>query len=60
MHGQTFQLEELAADLWKDVQLRALPPDEAAVVWLSLVKVQDALLSQYNSPKQGRVSTVIG
>jgi hypothetical protein len=34
------QLEELAVDLWKDAQLRAMPPEEAAAVWLSPVKVQ--------------------
>lgn len=28
------QLEELAADLWRDERLRALEPTEAAVVWL--------------------------
>jgi hypothetical protein len=35
------QLEDLAVDLWKDVQLRAMPPEEAAAVWLSPVKVQE-------------------
>jgi hypothetical protein len=35
------QLEELAVDLWKDVQLRAMPPEKAAAVWLSPVKVQE-------------------
>lgn len=35
------QLEELAVDLWKDVQLRAMPPEEAAEAWLSPVKVQE-------------------
>ncbi len=35
------QLEELAVDLWRDVQLRAMPPEEAAVAWLSPVKVKE-------------------
>lgn len=35
------QLEELAVDLWKDVQFRAMPPEEAAAAWLSPVKVQE-------------------
>lgn len=28
------QLDELAADLWKDEKLRALAPDQAATLWL--------------------------
>jgi len=28
------QLDEVAADLWKDERLRALQPDAAAVAWL--------------------------
>jgi hypothetical protein len=28
------QLEQLAADLWADEKLRALPPSAAAVEWL--------------------------
>jgi hypothetical protein len=28
------QLDELAADLWRDERLRSLPPDEAATQWL--------------------------
>jgi hypothetical protein len=28
------QLDELAADLWKDERLRSLAPDEAATQWL--------------------------
>lgn len=28
------QLEEVAADLWKDDRLRGLPPAQAAVEWL--------------------------
>ncbi|CAN7161509.1 MULTISPECIES: hypothetical protein [unclassified Variovorax] len=28
------QLDELAADLWKDERLRALAPDDAATLWL--------------------------
>ena len=28
------QLDELAADLWKDERLRSLAPDEAATRWL--------------------------
>ena len=28
------QLEEVAGDLWRDERLRALPPSEAARVWL--------------------------
>jgi hypothetical protein len=35
------ELEALAVDLWKDAQLRAMPPEEAAAVWLSPVKVQE-------------------
>lgn len=35
------QLEELAVDLWKDAQLRAMPPEDAAAIWLSPVKVQE-------------------
>ncbi len=31
------QLEEVAADLWRDETLRALAPAEAAVVWLEPV-----------------------
>ncbi|HYW55774.1 MAG TPA: hypothetical protein VE934_02345 [Polaromonas sp.] len=34
------QLEELAVDLWQDVQLRAMPPEEAAAAWLTPVKVE--------------------
>lgn len=29
------QLDDLANDLWGDVELRALPPERAAVAWLS-------------------------
>jgi hypothetical protein len=29
------QLDELAADLWKDERLRALAPDDAATLWLA-------------------------
>lgn len=39
------QLEELAVALWQDEQLRAMPPEEAAAVWLSPVKVQEGMLS---------------
>ena len=28
------QLDEVAADLWKDERLRELPPEAAAVAWL--------------------------
>ncbi len=31
-------LEEVAADLWRDDRLRALPPDAAAVAWLDPVQ----------------------
>ncbi len=43
------QLEELAVDLWKDVQLRAMPPEEAAAVWLSPVKVQEDISAENNA-----------
>jgi hypothetical protein len=43
------QLEELAVDLWKDAQLRAMPPEEAAVVWLSPVKVQEDTWAENNA-----------
>lgn len=43
------QLEELAVDLWKDVQLRAMPPEEAAAVWLSPVKVQEGTPADNNA-----------
>jgi hypothetical protein len=29
------QLEEVAVDIWQNESLRGLPPDEAAVRWLS-------------------------
>ena len=29
------QLDDLAADLWKDEQLRQLPPAQAAIAWLA-------------------------
>ena len=32
------QLEEAAAELWKDERLRALPPDVAAVTWLGPIR----------------------
>ncbi|WP_258187254.1 hypothetical protein [Variovorax sp. WS11] len=32
------QLEEVAAELWRDERLRSLPPDAAAVVWLGPVR----------------------
>lgn len=40
------QLEELAVDLWKDAQLRAMPPEEAAAVWLRPVKIQEEPLAE--------------
>lgn len=40
------QLEELAVDLWKDVQLRAMPPEEAAAIWLSPVKVREDISAE--------------
>ena len=39
--GLADKLEELAVDLWKDAQLRAMPPEDAAAIWLSPVKVQE-------------------
>lgn len=32
---ETAQLEEVAVDIWRDVKLREMTPEEAAVVWLS-------------------------
>jgi hypothetical protein len=32
------QLEEVAAELWRDERLRSMPPDAAAVVWLGPVR----------------------
>lgn len=32
------QLEEVAAELWRDERLRSLPPDAAAVVWLGPIR----------------------
>ncbi|MDP1740982.1 hypothetical protein [Polaromonas sp.] len=43
------QLEELAVDLWKDVQLRAMLPEEAAAVWLGPVKVQGDVFAKNNA-----------
>lgn len=43
---QPAQLEELAVDLWKDEQLRAMLPEEAAAVWLSPVKVREEALTE--------------
>lgn len=43
------QLEELAVDLWKDAQLRAMPPEEAAAVWLSPVKIQEDTSTKNNA-----------
>ena len=34
------QSEELAVDLWRDEQLRAMLPEEAAAAWLSPVKAE--------------------
>jgi hypothetical protein len=32
------QLEEVAAELWRDERLRSMPPDAAAVVWFGPVR----------------------
>jgi hypothetical protein len=32
------QLEDVAAELWRDERLRSLPPAAAAVVWLGPVR----------------------
>lgn len=29
------ELEEVAVDIWRDAELRRLPPDDAAARWLS-------------------------
>ena len=34
------QSEDLAVDLWRDEQLRAMLPEEAAAAWLSPVKAE--------------------
>ena len=42
-HWQTVesaQLEEVAMELWRDSHFRALPPAEAAALWLSPVVSQ--------------------
>ncbi len=42
-HWQTVesaQLEEVAMELWRDSHLRALPPAEAATLWLIPVACQ--------------------
>ena len=44
--GPADELEEVAAELWRDERLRSLPPDAAAVVWLGPGPA-DALLSRY-------------
>ena len=31
---EAVQLEEVAVEIWRDVKLREMKPDEAAVVWL--------------------------
>jgi hypothetical protein len=31
---ETAQLDDVAIDLWRDLRLRSLPPEEAAVEWL--------------------------
>jgi len=35
------QLDELAADLWKDERLRKMAPDEAATRWLEPLASRD-------------------
>lgn len=43
------QLDELAADLWKDERLRRLAPDEAATQWL------EPLASDHEHPGRNRL-----
>lgn len=31
------QLEEVAVEIWRDAQLRAMPPEGAAAIWLTPV-----------------------
>jgi hypothetical protein len=33
------QLEEVAVVIWQDINLRALPPDQAAEAWLSPIAI---------------------
>lgn len=49
------QLDELAADLWKDERLRALAPDEAATLWLAPLATADIAASvRYFTPETNR------
>jgi hypothetical protein len=31
------QLEEVAVEIWQDAQLRVMPPEDAATIWLTPV-----------------------
>ena len=38
---ETAQLEEVALELWRDAQLRSMPPSDAAAQWLSPIAYSD-------------------